>query len=160
MTDQNTKKPLFAILKIDRAEIAASYIESAYVRLLALTDTTENAYRFRDSVIFSITGYANDSRELHEIPEIRAFFAKLTDKWPFWLWFLNRESGALARLVSCLCDVSSWRTENGLSLSFPSEQVTLLLEDLNNRSVAMFSSLGITEQDYTQSLDGACLALS
>ena len=51
--------------------------------------------RYRESLVFIVCGYDEDPRELAEIPQVRAFFARLVQEWPHWLWFLARGVGVV-----------------------------------------------------------------
>lgn len=47
-----------------------------------------------------VGGYDDDPRELSEIPEVRAFFAKFYEVWPHWLYFIDTRS--LSTIVYCI----------------------------------------------------------
>ena len=71
-------EPALVLLDITRREVEACNICSVMERLYVLTDSPENTRLYRDSLMFQVGGYDHDPRELAEIPEVRAFFAKLT----------------------------------------------------------------------------------
>lgn len=55
-----------------------------------------------NSFAFTVVDYDEDPREIYEIPEVRAFYAKLWEAWPYWFYFCNLESGEMLGLVSCV----------------------------------------------------------
>jgi hypothetical protein len=60
--------------------------------------------RLRDmmnGMVFGITGYDDDSRELHSIPEVRRFYKGFHAAWPYWLYFCNLETAELKMMVFC-----------------------------------------------------------
>ena len=54
--------------------------------------------------VFLVSGYDNDSRELHEIEEVGVFMEHFNRECPFWLFFaLLDDTGSNAWMVRCLC---------------------------------------------------------
>lgn len=64
----------------------------------------DNCRRFRQRVMFGISGYDDDPRELFEIPEVRRWVIGLDAEWPYWFFFLwpGRRS-TLPLIAFCLC---------------------------------------------------------
>lgn len=149
--------PVFLILDIGRHDIEAQNIASVLERLHVLTDTAANARRFRESLVFQVDGYNADPRQLPEIPEVRAFFARLSAEWPHWLWFLHRGCGALPLLLSLLCEVRVIPGQNG---SFATEfvqpkQLVKTCANLLLRGNALFDAYGITDRESAESAESA-----
>jgi hypothetical protein len=48
----------------------------------------ESAKEFFERVDIAFHGYDHDSRELFEIPDVRAHANQLDEQFPFWLFFL------------------------------------------------------------------------
>lgn len=89
-------------------EFARRHIESGDIAemleiLKPLAATRENAERFEGRVTFYFSGWDDDPRELAEIPEIRAWFNKLTAEWPYWLHFVEKEGDTLFLALRLLC---------------------------------------------------------
>ena len=60
--------------------------------------------QFRQRVMFGITGYDEDPRELFEIPEVRRWVIELDVKWPYWFFFLwPGQRSTLPLIAFCLC---------------------------------------------------------
>ena len=158
---QNSEEA-FIVLDISRGEIESGNIASVLERLHILTDSAENARRYRESLVFQVRGYDDDPRELPEIVEVRAFFRRVASEWPHWLWFLHRGVGTIGLLMALLCRV---RTIRGSPGSFGTEfeslselQTTLL--DLLARGNALFDAYGISETEAAESATTAVDELS
>ena len=54
-----------------------------------------------NSVALMIDGYNHDPREIYAIPEVRAFYKRLWEVWPYWLYFCNLDSENLMMMVMC-----------------------------------------------------------
>ncbi len=47
-------------------------------------------------------GYDDDPRELWDIAEVRAFYQKLDEKFPYWFWFCDKRDVSLKVISDCL----------------------------------------------------------
>lgn len=153
----NNAEHAFLILDITRKEVEAGNIASVLDRLHVLTDTVENVMRYRESLLFQVRGYDGDRRELGEIPQIRSFFKLLAREWPHWLWFLTRESGSIALLLSMLCDVEIIRAKDGsFGTIFRNDvEVVDVLNDLLHRGSALFGTFNIDAETIDASATSA-----
>ena len=70
--------------------------------------------RMQGAISFLVEGYDNDPRELYEIPEVRTFYSRFFDQWPYWLFFCALHNEGLAMMVAC-------RTSNLQSFKRPGE---------------------------------------
>jgi len=80
----------------DIAEILASV-------LAPMAGSRENAEFFEGRVTFYFSGWDDDSRELAEIPELRAWFNRLTGEFPYWLHFAEKQGDTLFLVLRLLC---------------------------------------------------------
>ncbi|GEP40910.1 hypothetical protein [Brevifollis gellanilyticus] len=64
-----------------------------------------------------VNGYDADVRELYAIPEVRAFYSRLVDAWPYWLYFGNLDTEALMMVVLCCLKSLDAKTVVGRSHS-------------------------------------------
>lgn len=145
------------VLEISRREIESCNVPSSLERLLVMSDSRETTLRYRESLVFQVTGYDNDRRELPEIPEVRTFFAKLTVEWPHWFWFLHRDVGAIPLLLSLLCNVKIHRGSNnsfGTEFVDPQE-LKDRLDDMLSRGKALFAAFAIDEEEASSSIVSA-----
>lgn len=59
-----------------------------------------------NSLVFLIAGFDDCEEEIYQIREIRDFYQKLNEVWPYWLYFLNIENHAVQLMAACLVDTS------------------------------------------------------
>jgi len=91
----------FVVLDLDRGDIEAgdtSAVMAVLKQLLERDATT----KFCERVDLRCSGYDSDSRELWEIPEVRAFVHILDQQFPYWCYFLSRNGEGLLWLTYCL----------------------------------------------------------
>lgn len=141
-------------IEIDRADIEKGRIAGTLNRLMALTDTREAAYRFRETLVFVINGYDVDTIAIANQPEVRAFFRALNDQWPFWLWFLRRDTGIIPLFMALLCDVSVSYSHDAVSdeVEFAnSHELTRNIRDCWLRTETMYIGLEIDRIDVEES---------
>lgn len=71
--------------------------------LARLTASPDNARRFTGKVVFEVSGYGYDPRMLWQIDEVSEYFRRLWDRWPIFIYFLNRDPTLWRLLLSILC---------------------------------------------------------
>ena len=148
------------VLEISKREIEAGSIASSLERLHAVAESRETALRYKESLVIQVVGYDDDPRELAEIPEVRAFFARLTLEWPHWLWFLHRQVGAIHLLMALLCRIKIHRAGLRTGTEFlDGKELAAKMIDLFERGNAMFQAFGISEAEAQASADSACAEL-
>lgn len=67
-------------------------------------DRLPQGRRLRDmlgSLVFVVEGYDHDDREIHSIPEVRTFYRRFHQAWPYWLYFCTLEEDAMKMMVLC-----------------------------------------------------------
>lgn len=144
------------VLEISAPEIAAQNIASALERLHALSDTAQAALQFREKLFISVQGFDHDPRELVEIPEVRAFFARLADAWPHWLWFLSREGGDISLLLALLCPVKVHRQAGRFGVEFEDQAALAAhINSLLSRGIALFEAFDIPPSQAQASAETA-----
>ena len=57
-----------------------------------------------NSMLFCIGGYDHDPREIYKIPEVRQFYRKFHDAWPYWFYFCNLDTDVMKTMVTCCLD--------------------------------------------------------
>jgi len=150
-------EPAIIVLDITRKEVESGSIGSVLERLHVLTDTRENSLLYRESLVFQVSGYDDDPRELSEIPEVRSFFHRLAAEWPHWLWFLARGCSAVALLLALLCEVKRVRTNGrnaGVEYASKTELAAVMM-DLFDRGNFLFNTYGIPDAAIAESADSA-----
>lgn len=91
---------------VDRTDVETLNVAGAAKRLSCVLCDRETVERFRGRVYVAFHGYANDPRELYEVPEVRRFCARLDDAFPYWFYFLSTEGETLSVIACCLCSVA------------------------------------------------------
>ena len=74
----------------DSASIAAGDISEVLSSLKSLSGDRSSAMSAEGAVTLVFNGYDDDPRELESIPEVREWFAKLFEAWPYWSFFASR----------------------------------------------------------------------
>lgn len=141
--------PAIVVLTISREEICGGRIGSALDRLHVLTDSRENVLLYQEALDFVVDGYNSDPRELCQIPAVREHFKRLATCWPHWFWFLSRGTGAIARLLSLLCDVDVIRVPGRRTVGTrfrDASQARRTMLDLFSRGNALFDTYAIPEE--------------
>jgi hypothetical protein len=69
--------------------------------LRQLTSSKSVIEYFRERVDISFDGYNNTREELYEIPEIRNYVSELDNLFPYWLYFLSKNSSGLLVIIKC-----------------------------------------------------------
>ena len=91
----------FVVLDFDRGDIEAGDTSNVMAVLKQLLER-DAATKFCERVDLCCSGYDSDSRELWEIPEVRAFVQKLDQQFPYWCYFLSRNGEGLMWLTYSL----------------------------------------------------------
>jgi len=154
-------EPAIIVLDITRKEVESGSIGSVLERLHVLTDTRENALLYRESLVFQVSGYDDDLRELSEIHEVRSFFHRLAAEWPHWLWFLVRGCSAVALLLALLCEVKRIRASGNNAAGeyvtkFASKtELAAVMMDLFDRGNSLFNTYDIPDTAIAESANSA-----
>ncbi len=86
----STAKDQKIIVVCDSASIATGDISQVLSLLKRLTGDRASAMSAEGAVTLVFNGYDDDPRELESIPEVREWFAKLFEAWPYWSFFACR----------------------------------------------------------------------
>ena len=90
-------------------EASREYVEAGnIVPVLKILNTMiepDNIKKFSDRMMFCISGFDNDPRELAEISEVRIFMKKLDSEWPYWFFFASPYCLTLKFLAFTLSDI-------------------------------------------------------
>lgn len=152
----NTDPGLLALV-ITRQEIESGSLGSVIERLHILTDSAENVERYGSSMIFIVTGYDHDPRELPQIPEVVAYFRALTASWPHWLWFLAPGVGAITLLFAMLCGCETRVDQAQRHTTYVTETEALksVFIDLMNRGLPLFTTYAVDVQEVKRVFEAA-----
>lgn len=113
--DATVKATDFILLEFSKQEVQAGLIGTAVERLMLLSDSRENVEKFRGRVSFVFDGYGTDPREIYDIPEIVKYLGAMTDAWPFWYHFLEKEAESVGILTLALSGGHAANQKDGLT---------------------------------------------
>jgi hypothetical protein len=110
-------------------DIRKSDTRSAIGTLNQLLDSRSRVLQFQQRVSLFFEGYDADTRELYEIPEVRAYIAALDADFPFWFWFLDPKGASLLIVAASCCDLSANRGAVEARVSLERASMIRFLED-------------------------------
>ena len=90
------------IVGCDSAAITAGDISGILTALKSLSGDRSSAMSAEGAVTLVFHGYDDDPRELEAIPEVRAWFARLFEAWPYWSFFASRIDQTVPLVLSLL----------------------------------------------------------
>jgi len=71
-----------------------------------------------NSMTFMVDGFDDDPRELHSIPQVRAFYTAFRAAWPYWLYFCNLDSEEFQMMVlCCLPSIAAFKVDQRANVS-------------------------------------------
>jgi len=114
----------------DSASIATGDIAGVLSSLKSLSGDRSSAMSAEGAVTLVFDGYDDDRRELEAIPEVREWFAKLYEAWPYWSFFASRVDQTVPLVLTLLLPGETVAGEPGMAAREydPNELRPLLLE--------------------------------
>jgi hypothetical protein len=85
----------FIVVEFRRNEVERGDLARVCDLLSALTISKETAEFGEGRLMFFFSGWDDDPREIWEIPDIRAWYGKLTEVFPYWLHFAEKQGNTL-----------------------------------------------------------------
>lgn len=95
-------KDTLILIEISRKEVEAGDITHIAILLGQLTGDRASLLSSEGCVSLMFGGYDQDSRPLHAIPEVRAWFQALTEARPYWSILANRTDETVGTLMALL----------------------------------------------------------
>lgn len=87
-----------------REEVESGDVDSILGSLQSLLKR-DRCIEHRQGIMFGVTGYDDDPRELFEIPEVKGWIRRVDEKWPYWFFFMRTEPPTtLALIAFALCE--------------------------------------------------------
>ena len=133
----------YTVLQISQ-EAIQNCDTSEYVTLLhGITDSLQSFETAFQRNVFLISGYDNDQRELHQIPELVSFIKDLNSKLPFWLYFVNTsDKRFFSWMIACLCRAMSLdQDQETIYADFDADAYNELIEYQFRNIVKLMSDL-------------------
>jgi len=135
--------PLWII--VSREEVHALDISTPMSVLTNLLRSPENARAYKERVDIAFHGYDSDSRELHEIEEVRTYVQKLDAEFPYWLFFLSKQMLGLQCIV--FCHLLPSLTAEGKAKQHPRQLEQLLQKRWLPAMAQIAQYAGLSEKD-------------
>ncbi|MBT0773415.1 hypothetical protein KIH74_31000 [Kineosporia sp. J2-2] len=120
-------------LVVSRPEVRARDASAVIAALAPMLSNPLLARRSLESVVLTVEGY-DDREELWEIPEVRTFLQHLDARFPYWFYFLDKQTAGLSDVVRSVLPVEF--TSDDLRRRLTTSWVPAL------RQVSAFAGLG------------------
>ncbi|OFZ66887.1 MAG: hypothetical protein A2V79_00155 [Betaproteobacteria bacterium RBG_16_56_24] len=134
------------IVVCDSAAITAGDISGVLTALKSLSSDRSSAMSAEGAVTLVFHGYDNDPRELEAIPEVRAWFARLFEAWPYWSFFASRIDQTVPLVLTMLLSGEAVAGEPGMvGWSFDLDELKPLLLELFGHQNELIERLEIGE---------------
>lgn len=91
----------FLIINISKDEILNDDTSKLLNIFRNLISKKEISLHFKEKIEIFIDGYNHTNQNLWEIPEVRDFISNIDTDFPFWFYFLNKESDSLFVILRC-----------------------------------------------------------
>jgi hypothetical protein len=132
------------ILVVSRQEVEAREISGLLDLLKTCIASTDSMRMYFEKLDISFHGYEDDTRELHDIPEVREYVQLLDDKFPYWLFFLSKRDLGLQCLMYCL--MPPYLSEEGRRTILPHRLDQLLSDRWFPAMIQACQAVGFSEQ--------------
>lgn len=141
-------KDQFVVVEFRRDEVERGDLARVYDLLSALTASREAAEFGEGRLTFFFSGWDDDPREISEIPKIRAWFGKLTEVFPYWLHFAEKQGNTLPNAFMLLCEGKTEAGESGMvAWRFSDlQELTDLVRRLFAAQNGLYERLGLSEE--------------
>ena len=134
------------IVVCDFTEINAGDISTVLAALKSLSSDRSSAMCAEGAVTLVFHGYDNDPRELEAIPEVREWFAKLFEAWPYWSFFASRVDQTVPLVLSLLLSGEAVAGEPGMvGWCFDLDELKPLLLEMFGHQNELIERLEISE---------------
>lgn len=101
------------IVTVARADIERDNIDAALTSLNKLVESKAALEASNGTISLLVSGYDTDPRELHMIPEVRAYFEQLDAAFPYWFHILTRIEHSLRLVFMLLVDLTPVPSRDG-----------------------------------------------
>src|ERR1019366_1470997 len=135
------------VVVCDSASIAACDIAEVLSSLKSLSGDRSSAMSAEGAVTLVFNGYDDDPRELHSIPEVREWFAKLFEAWPYWSFFASRIDQTVPLVLTLLLPGETVAGEAGMAgWEFDPDALKPLLFEMFRHQNELIERLEIGEE--------------
>lgn len=127
LSDPNIQFDQGVILIIfSKQNVDAGLTGDALDRLRNLSDNRDFVIRFAGKMMFAFEGFDQDPREICQIPECVKFMRAVEQEWPYFFWFLEKQSDSINLFTSLMCDMELVATRGGQVGLAPKDESQIL----------------------------------
>lgn len=98
---------------------------------------------FRNLIELRFDGYNEGLNELVHVPELRKFMQLLDKHFPYWFYFINKESNTLRFITGLICDIEKVDTETRI----PAIPINELVAFIGSHCSAL-SALNLSTKEF------------
>ena len=131
----------------DSVSICAGDLSTALSSLKSFSSDRSSAMSAEGCVTLVFDGYDDDPRELESIPEVREWFARLFEAWPYWSFFANRIDQTVPLVLTLLLPGEQVAGEPGMvGWVFDLDELKPLLFEMFGYQNELIERLEISEE--------------
>ena len=131
----------------DSVSISAGDLSAVLSSLKSFSSDRSSSMSAEGSVTLVFDGYDDDPRELESIPEVREWFAKLFEAWPYWSFFANRIDQTVPLVLTLLLPGEQVAGEPGMvGWTFDLDELKPLLFAMFGYQNELIERLEISEE--------------
>ena len=131
----------------DSVSISAGDVSEVLSSLKSFSSDRSSAMSAEGCVTLVFDGYDDDPRELESIPEVREWFAKLFEAWPYWSFFANRIDQTVPLVLTLLLTGEQVLGEPGMvGWTFDLDELKPLLFEMLGYQNELIERLEIGEE--------------
>jgi hypothetical protein len=144
LADRNAEKmpPGTEVLKIQRRNVMRADISPITEEMDALIARQSRGGALTHKVYFDLQGFQGDDRYLREIPEVRKWFQRLEQRYPFLLYLLSGYRGQLQEVAAMFVPYEI----EGANIVFEQEPMGRYLKEKLGKSVSYARAIGADPQ--------------
>jgi hypothetical protein len=135
------------IATIERDDIVRCDIEPALAALNKLVESAGALTNSNGTISLLVSGYDNDPRELHTIPEVRAYFQALDAKFPYWFHVCTRIDHSLRMLFMMLVELKPVTMAGAVSFQFANDDLHAFLLQRLQAMDSLHARNGFSEEE-------------
>ncbi|MCU1136992.1 hypothetical protein [Stenotrophomonas maltophilia] len=136
------------VTEFSREQVIKGELDHIVESLELLSGNSEVARNLMGSMFLSFGGWESDPREIYDIPEVVQFFRALTERWPYWFYFLEAVQDSAKNSLFLLLDVKL-ETVDGrqMGYQFDPAQFTRKAMYLFEHMNSFMLDIGLSEED-------------
>jgi len=137
------------VVTITREDIEACNTAPALRSLNRLVDSRDALEASDGTISLLVSGYDDDPRELHLIPEVRTYFQRLDENFPFWFHVCTRIEHTLRLLFMLLADLTPATHPNNAASTtyyFANDDLHLFISQRMEAMDSLHAKYGFSEE--------------